>query len=226
MKRSQINEIIRTMRGLLEEYRFSLPPFADWTPEEWAEKGHEYDEIRENMLGWDVTDFGTEDFEHVGLTLFTVRNGNANMPEKYAKKYAEKIMMVSGKQVTPYHYHANKMEDIINRGEGTLCITLYNSTADNQFADTDVHVYTDGCHRVVPAGTTVELNRGESITLMPGVFHTFCGKDDRLLLVGEVSLVNDDNNDNVFYQPCARFAPMVEDEAPAYLLVNDYPAAR
>ena len=28
------------------------------------------------MLGWDVTDFGSKDFEHIGRTLFTLRNGN------------------------------------------------------------------------------------------------------------------------------------------------------
>ena len=31
-------------------------------------------------------------------------------------------------QVTPFHFHWNKMEDIINRGGGNLLIQLYNST--------------------------------------------------------------------------------------------------
>lgn len=34
---------------------------------EWAEKGDEIREIRDNMLGWDITDFGQGDFEKTGL---------------------------------------------------------------------------------------------------------------------------------------------------------------
>ena len=51
MKRSEINQIIREMEKMAEEHGFHLPPFCRWTPEEWKKKGHEYDEIRDNMLG-------------------------------------------------------------------------------------------------------------------------------------------------------------------------------
>ena len=50
MKRSEINAAIKNTLGWLEQLNVHLPPFAYWTPEEWASKGHEYDEIRENML--------------------------------------------------------------------------------------------------------------------------------------------------------------------------------
>ncbi|MDD3169033.1 MAG: D-lyxose/D-mannose family sugar isomerase [Eubacteriales bacterium] len=63
MKRSAINLLIKETIAWLEERQVALPPFAYWTPAEWAEKGHEYDEIRENMLGWDVTDYGRGDFD-------------------------------------------------------------------------------------------------------------------------------------------------------------------
>ena len=56
MKRSQINAIIKDFEAMLAEYRFALPPFLSFTPEEWETKGHEYDEIRDNALGWDITD--------------------------------------------------------------------------------------------------------------------------------------------------------------------------
>ena len=52
MKRSKINQCIREMEALIREHGFALPPFCHWTPEEWKEKGEEYDEIRDNMLGW------------------------------------------------------------------------------------------------------------------------------------------------------------------------------
>ena len=113
MKRSEINKVIKEFEGLLNEYKFALPPFCHFTPEEWAEKGHEFDEIRDNALGWDVTDYGEGHFDTLGLALITIRNGNAKDP-KYTKVYAEKIMMVKEGQISPNHFHWNKMEDIIN----------------------------------------------------------------------------------------------------------------
>lgn len=80
MKRSEINCIIKEMESLIKENGFKLPPFADWTPENWKSKGHEYDEIRDNRLGWDITDFGLGDFNKVGFGLFTIRNGNQHNP--------------------------------------------------------------------------------------------------------------------------------------------------
>ena len=50
MKRSQINSIIREMEELIRQNGFHLPPFCNWTPNDWKSKGHEYDEIRYNML--------------------------------------------------------------------------------------------------------------------------------------------------------------------------------
>ena len=38
MKRSEINAIIREAIDFLGEHKFLLPPFAYFTPEEWAEK--------------------------------------------------------------------------------------------------------------------------------------------------------------------------------------------
>ena len=103
---------------MLKEYKFEIPEFCKFTPEEWAEKGHEYDEIRDNMLGWDVTDFGSGDFSKMGLALITLRNGNFHMQDQYPKVYAEKIIMVLEGQECPQHFHWKKMEDIINRGGG------------------------------------------------------------------------------------------------------------
>ncbi len=92
MKRSEINATIKKMEALMEECRFKLPPYFSFTPDEWAEKNHEYDEIRECELGWDVTDYGEGKFDTLGLALITIRNGNVHNP-KYNKPYAEKIMI-------------------------------------------------------------------------------------------------------------------------------------
>ena len=81
MKRSEVNKIIMDAIRFIEEHKFALPPFAHWTPEDWKEKGPECDEIRDNMLGWDVTDYGPGKFDEVGLVLVTIRNGNQKDPK-------------------------------------------------------------------------------------------------------------------------------------------------
>lgn len=223
MKRSEINNIMRTAQAFLAEHRFCLPPFADWTPDEWRTKGPEVREIAENQLGWDITDFGSGDFLRCGLFLFTVRNGpSANLKTMQGKIYAEKIMIVEVGQVTPMHFHWQKTEDIINRGGGNLVVQLYSSTKDEQLADTELTVNLDGVTRKVPAGGTVKLSSGESITLTPGLYHTFWGEGGRVL-VGEVSMVNDDRTDNRFYEPIGRFPQITENEPPLHLLTVDYP---
>ena len=55
-----------------------------------------------------------------------------------------------------------------------------------------------------------QLVPGESITLLPGVWHGFWG-EGKDVLIGEVSTVNDDLTDNVFAEPIGRFAEIEED---------------
>jgi D-lyxose ketol-isomerase len=223
LKRSQINLLIKNTMEWLEDLNVCLPPFAYWTPEDWAVKGHEYDEIRKNMLGWDVTDYGRGDFDQVGLLLFTIRNGNLKNP-RYAKPYAEKMLISQVDQISPNHFHWFKMEDIINRGGGTLMLQLWNSTKEADLDHTDVTVRIDGKMCTVPAGGKVFLKPGESITLNPGQYHLFTAKDEKVL-AWEVSMVNDDNTDNRFYETQERFTYIEEDEPAEYLLCNEYPEA-
>lgn len=224
MKRSEINAIIRENIDFIKRMNFNLPPFAYFPPEEWSKKGHEYDEIRKNMLGWDVTDYGHGDFRNIGLFLFTIRNGN--IADKQGKPYAEKLLISDEDQYSPMHFHHNKMEDIINRGGGNLIVEVYNATDDDRLADTDVTVHLDGRTATVPAGTKLRLAPGESITLPQRQYHAFWAeKGHGKVLIGEVSMVNDDNTDNRFYEAQGRFPAIEEDEAPIYLLCNEYPEA-
>jgi len=222
MKRSQINAIMRDADVFLRSRGFYLPPFAYWTPADWAARGEEVREIVENRLGWDVTDFGRGDYETCGLFLFTLRNGSPdNLRTMQGKLYAEKIMIVGVGQTTPMHFHWAKTEDIINRGGGKLVIQLYDATADEGLAHTDIVVSVDGVRRTLPAGATVVLSPGESITLPARQYHA-CWAAESRVLVGEVSVVNDDNADNRFYESEGRFPDVEEDEPPLYLLVKDY----
>jgi D-lyxose ketol-isomerase len=222
MKRSEINAIMRDADAFIRHHQFHLPPFAYWTPAEWRRKGPEAREIVDCMLGWDITDFGGGDYARLGLFLFTIRNGKPeNLETGTGKTYAEKLLIVDVDQVTPFHFHWTKMEDIINRGGGQLAIQLYNSTPNGQLADSDVTVSMDGVEYIFPAGHTVLLEPGESITLPTGLYHKFWGVGGRVL-VGEVSVVNDDRTDNRFLQQVGRFPTIEEDEPSLYLLVGDY----
>ena len=223
MKRSEINAAMKEAKALFADYKISLPPFAKKAPSEWAECGAEVEEIKDNMLGWDITDFGGGDFSKMGLLLITVRNGNQKNAEKYPKPYAEKLMVVKENQITPMHFHWSKMEDIINRGGGNLIIKLYNSTENEELADTDVVVSMDGVKYTLPAGSEVKLEPGQSITLTPGLYHRFWGEEGcGTVIVGEVSMCNDDANDNRFFDKIGRFPEIEEDEAPLHLLCNEY----
>lgn len=224
MKRSEINKIMKDAVDFIDKMNFKLPPFAFWSPDEWAEKGKEYNEIRDNMLGWDITDFGSGNYLKEGLLMFTLRNGNFN-DKTYVKPYAEKLLIVEENQITPFHFHWRKMEDIINRGGGDLIVQVYNSTKEEEFADTDVDIYKDGYHYTVKAGDTVRIKPGESISIQSGMYHQFWAEGGKILL-GEVSKVNDDRVDNRFYKVTGRFPTIEEDEQPLYLLGNEYPQAK
>lgn len=220
MKRSEINKYIKEAKQLFDKYCIKLPPWAYFTPEQWKDKGKEYNEVRENMLGWDVTDFASGDFFKMGLFLFTIRNGNYNKPDN-KKTYAEKIMIVREKQITPMHFHWSKMEDIINKGGGELCIKLWKADANEGLSDESFTVQIDGVTKNVNPADIVKLKPGESICLEPYVYHEFWAENG-ITLVGEVSQVNDDNNDNRFYTPLGRFPKIEEDEKPIHLLCNEY----
>ncbi len=225
MKRSEINEIIREMEDCAAENGFHLPPFCAWTPEEWKHKGHEYDEIRDNKLGWDVTDYGLGDFNSWGFGLVTLRNGNQHNP-KYKKVYAEKILYLRDGMKSPCHFHWVKSEDIINRGGGALQIQVYNDDGQGGFASDDVLVNSDGRSYYVPAGSMVTLHPGESITIWPHQYHEFRAVPGTgRILLGEVSQCNDDETDNRFYRPLGRFPKIEEDEPPYRLLCTEYPPA-
>lgn len=220
MKRSEINSLIAEAISFFEQMNFHLPPWAYWPEASWKEQKEHCVEIFENQLGWDLTDFGSGNFSSTGLLLFTLRNGN---PSSKVKTYAEKIMVVEEKQLTPMHFHWSKMEDIINRGGGNLAIRLYASTQGEKLSNDGFEVSMDGIKRRCAPGEIVVLHPGESITLTPGLYHSFQGEPGKgKVLVGEVSAVNDDHSDNRFLEALGRFPEIEEDEAIFRLLVSDY----
>ena len=227
MKRSEINAALREMEAMIRDYRISLPDFCHFTPQDWRSKGHDYDEIRDNMLGWDITDYGLGKFGEVGFSLITLRNGNLKMRGKYAKTYAEKLLYLREGQYAPMHFHWSKMEDIINRAGGNVLIRVYNSEKNEEIdRESPVTIHVDGRESVVAAGTQVRLAPGQSITITPLLYHDFTVEaGGGPVLLGEVSQCNDDNTDNRFEPSMGRFPAIEEDEPPYRLLCNEYPAA-
>ncbi len=222
MRRSEINAALREADAFLAAHAVALPPFARWAPDRLL-GGGDISGIVLPRLGWDVTDFGGGDFARAGLTLFTLRNGLAapsgGLP---VKSYAEKVLIVRDRQLTPMHTHARKTEDIIHRaGDGTLMVELGPAPPGSEDV---VDVWTDGVVRHLSPGQRLALGAGESVTLVPGCFHSFWAEGGTVI-AGEVSSLNDDLTDNLFLGGGHRYATVDEDEAPYRLLVSDYPPA-
>ena len=89
----------------------------------------------------------------------------------------------------------------------------------------EVEVVSDGVKLRIPAGTVLELQPGQSVTLTHGMYHAFWAKPGYgPVLIGEVSQCNDDNTDNRFLEEMGRFPAIEEDEAPFRLLCTEYPS--
>lgn len=220
MKRSEINRRLADAEAFFDEMHFLLPPWSRRRAADWKRGDDSESEILENMLGWDLTDFGSGDFDRVGLLLFTLRNGR---PDGSSKPYAEKIMIVGEDQETPLHFHWSKMEDIIVRGGGRLAMQLWASTPDERLSDAPFSLRIDGVLREMQPGGTLVLAPGQSVCLERGIYHRFYAEPGAgRVLAGEVSAVNDDKADNRFYKPAGRFPEVEEDEVPYRLLVSDY----
>lgn len=237
MKRSEINRWIQEAIDLLDKISWKLPPFAFWSPNIWKsiitspEEKARHQPIFEQGLGWDLSDFGSGDFFKMGLLLFTMRNGKIGT----SREYAEKIMISREGQITPWHFHWQKTEDIINRGGGNLIIEVYHASSTDNLKpgqpfekgeydlESPVELLKDGVLNFYSPGDKVCLKPGESLALPPRLYHTFYGEPGYgTVIVGEISKVNDDTLDNRFYQELPRFAKIIEDGPAKFVLCNEY----
>lgn len=222
LKRSVVNQSIEEAIAAFRHFGVHLPPFAYWTVEDWQARGSGVEEIRDCMLGWDVTDFGSGDFTSIGRILFTLRNGTRRVPG-YPKSYAEKLLFDPEDQRAPAHFHLSKMEDITNRAGGNILVQLTAVDASDRPTDAPVRAQVDGQNVELQAGGIVRLELGQSICIRPRTLHQFWGERGTGLTVSsEVSSVCDDLEDNFFLEPMTRFPEIEEDEAPRYCLCNEY----
>ena len=231
LKRSDINMSIELSHAIIKQFGVYLPPFAYWSPGQWSMAGKEYDEIRNCMLGWDVTDFGSKDFINTGRILFTLRNGKLNNGI-YPKEYAEKLLIDPEHQRAPAHFHRSKREDIICRRGGNILVQLTKAGTDGRPSPEKFKIQKDGCTLQLSPGDIVRLKPGESINIPPRTIHQFWGEEGTgfkmegigYTLSSEISSVCDDLNDNVFIDSnVARFPVIEEDVERKYFLCNEYP---
>ncbi|EJJ1248345.1 D-lyxose/D-mannose family sugar isomerase [Salmonella enterica] len=222
MKRSFLNRKIDEAHAFAKRFQITLPEFAYYTLEDWKQKDlSRWQEVFDLQLGWDLTDFGGGNFSAMGLGLFTLRNGSLT-DKRYPKSYAEKMLLVGEQQETPFHFHFSKMEDILNRGGGDLCMQIYHATTDEQL-DTQraVEISVDGCKHVLRPGEKLVLKPGQGVCFPPYTYHRFWA-EKAPVLGWEVSMVNNDHTDNRFLVPLSRFAEIEEDEPVKWVLCNEY----
>ncbi len=223
--RSLINRSIAEAMAAFARFGIALPPWAFWPAAAWPAKGPECDEIRDCMLGWDVTDFGSGDFPRIGRTLLTVRNGTTRKPG-YPKTYAQKYLFDPENQRAPAHFHRSKREDICCLAGGNILVQLRPAGPDDQPLDEPLVVSVDGIARTIPAGEVIRLRPGQSVCIPPRTIHQFWGEEGTGQTVSsEVSSVCDDRNDNAFLVDyAARFPTIIEDELRTHCLCHEYPA--
>lgn len=219
MKRSRINDAIRNAEAMLAHHGWALPDFARWSPQDHARHAARSRWLSDRQIGWDVTDFGSGDFDARGLVLLCTRNGIFGAPGE--RPYAEKLLFAGVGQETPFHAHRMKLEDIILRGGGMLCIEFTPDGAETPLSGEPVPdtIRIDGAEH--PAyGRVHRLEVGQGITVPRGMQHRFWAAGAPAF-VPEVSQCNDDHADNFFLEPLGRFSAIEEDEPPYRLLWNE-----
>jgi D-lyxose ketol-isomerase len=219
MNRSAIEAAIAEARAAFAAAGLRLPPFADWGADAWQRAAGTH--LAASGCGWDVTDYGRGEFDRLGLTLFTLRNGRlADLQAGQGFCYAEKALYCRDGQLAPMHRHIRKVEDIIVRGDGLLGLELHPDRDGAPDRSRGVRVLCDGLWRETATDGRLDLHPGESVTLTPDIWHAFWGEGGPVVL-GEVSSVNDDLTDNLFEEPMPRFPTIVEDAPATVPLVSD-----
>jgi D-lyxose ketol-isomerase len=221
VKRSEIEAIIEKSLAFMTSQGFHLPSFAGWSPVQWRENAAATTGLRANGMGWNIVEFEEGAFFKSGIAVFTLRMGDyRDLPKGAGRLYGEKAFVLFEGQSVPHHYHRVKTEDLINRGGGILGVNLVKVDAKGERLPDAITLERNGIEITVPANTTLHLDPGESIVLVPRVAHAFLGVSE--VLCGEISLANDDSVDNYFLQPLPTPSPIIEDVPARHVVLADY----
>lgn len=206
MKRSEINKLINFSLNYFKKNKFYLPEWSKWKLDKWANNKILAKKLCNLQLGWDITDFGRKNFSMEGLILFSLRNGDKN--NKKDIQYAEKLLLMLPGQKIPYHFHKLKKEDIINKFGGKLELKFYKNNKEK------IEIDIDRQKKILKCKQKLEIKIGQSVYIPPKLIHSFAvsKKNKSPLIIGEVSSINDDDNDNYFPNKNIRFSKIIEDE--------------
>ena len=163
MKRSEINNAIETAKKMMDTYNWTLPKWGYWSKEDYNNNPEMTKYLKDHQMGWDVTDFGKDNFNSQGITLFCIRNGiQSNFDDK---PYAEKLLFMQEGQEIPFHSHKIKLEDIINRGGGDLAIEFLEIDNNNKQLSKKITVLVDGEKIELDPHEPLILKKGQSVTV-------------------------------------------------------------
>jgi D-lyxose ketol-isomerase len=223
MLMSDINRKIHESVITLQDKSINLPWFANPISQNLKEKT---DEMIKCKLGWDVTDFGLGIFDTYGRVILPTRNGCQSYPKPYCEKY-----ICGNLNRSPPHYHKQKTEDIINCGNGLVCVKLWKTREETDTGRAEYikslnsfDVSIDGVSTHITPGEILIINPGQSITIKPMVIHEFWNEDS---ISREISSKCDDTNDNFFINhngytgTVQRFPNVIMDEEPEFFMVNN-----
>lgn len=220
MKRSEINRIIEERVVFMKSLGYSFPNEAYWDLRDWNGYKGDVSERIKRGIGWDVTDFGLDNFRKKGLLSYVLTNGVIK-DGIVDQQYAEKYLIVGNGQITPRHHHKKKVEDIVNMDGGNLKICVHN-TCDLDY----VKIFHNYEWIMYNSGTIITLKKNDRIRLDQNHDHEFWGDD--MVFLKEISSFNDDKGDNVFLDERVNRFPkeIKEDEVPRYLLHTELPGTK
>ncbi len=237
MKRSEIDGAIARAIGNAKKFHVALPKWAEWKPSQFDASA---DGIRHQKLGWKVVDFGASDFPNCGLVILALcsplvddagapltKTQNVGKREYPVTGFSRKYLFVQAGQTEPHHFHRQKARKEVTVVAGApVRFELAWADGDTALSDKDVDVQVDGIWHHLPAGGSIVVNPGETITLPGELSHIISvpeGGEDTIML--ETSTANNDSNDNIFPFMTPTSVPVDEDATALYQLLDEHGAA-
>lgn len=236
MKRSEIDGAIARAIGNAAKFGVALPKWAGWKPSEFDASA---DGIRHQKLGWKVVDFGVGKFQNCGLVILALcspitddsgapvtKPHTAGTREYPVTGFSRKYLFVQAGQTEPHHFHRQKARKEVTVVAGAAVrFELAWADGDTALSDRDVDVQIDGIWHHLPAGGSIVVAPGETITLPGELSHIISvpeGGEDTIML--ETSTANNDSNDNIFPFMTPTSVPVEEDAAARYQLLDEHRA--